>query len=134
MAGVTNIDGSAFEPINPPAGTSGLSMVGSKFGGGNGDGPMEPVVPVNDAIESRLSTKLDKLPTKGTIWAAVGTLFGLLLAVAAFAGDRFDGGVSASGLLSEQAEQQAAVDEAQDAKLSLIDQKLDILIRQTAEQ
>jgi len=102
---------------------------------------MEPVVPVkdyidarDDAIESRLVQKLDTLPTKGTIWGAAGTIVALLLAVAAFAGDRFDGGMSASSLLAEQAEQQAATDQAQDAQLQVMNQKLDILIKQTASE
>lgn len=101
---------------------------------------MEPVVPVkdyidarDDAIESRLNQKLDKLATVGTVWGAAGTVLGLLLAALAFGGDRFDGGVGAAGLLKEQSQKQAKTDEAQDAKLELMDQKLDILIQQTSK-
>jgi hypothetical protein len=101
---------------------------------------MEPVVPVkdyidarDDAIESRLSSQLEKLPSKGTVWGAVATGVGLMLAFLAFGGDRFDGGMSASPMLNEQAAQQAKVDESQDAKLELMDQKLDVLIKQTAQ-
>lgn len=102
---------------------------------------MEPVVPMKEyvdaqdnAIESRVNTKLDRLPTKGTVWGAVATGIGLLLALLAFGGDRFDGGVGASGLLRDQAERQAEIDSKQDAQLQLMDDKLDILIQQTADK
>lgn len=113
----------------------------SQFGGGGGRGPMEPTVPLKDyvdaqdnAIESRLAQQLDKLPTKSTIWTAMATALGIGVALAAFGADRFDGGVSASSLLDEGRAQQAKTDEAQDAKLELMDQKLDLLIKQTAEK
>ena len=122
-------------PSNKTTYINGVPM----HGGGGGGGNMETSVPIkdyidarDDAVESRLSTSLDKLPTKATIWGAAGTLFGLLLAVAAFAGDRFDGGMGASSLMAEQAQAQRQTDETQDAKLELMDQKLDILIQQTA--
>ena len=102
---------------------------------------MEPVVPVkdyidarDDAIESRLLQRLDKFPTKATVWGAVATGVGLVLAIAAFGGDRFDGGMSAVALVRGQQEAQAEIDQNQNAKLELMDQKLDLLIRQTAQQ
>lgn len=111
-----------------------------QFGGGGGtSGPMDPSVSIKDyvdardeAIETRLFAKLDTIPTKSTIWGAVGVIIGTMLAVLAFAGDRFDGGISAGGIVSQVKDEQAAKDKAQDAKLELIDQKLDVLIRQTA--
>lgn len=100
---------------------------------------MDPVISVkeyvdarDEAVETRINAKLEKLSTKGTVWGAVATGIGLLLAILAFGGDRFDAGVGASGMLRDQAEQQSKTDEAQDAKLELMDQKLDLLIKQTS--
>jgi hypothetical protein len=107
-------------------------------GGGSG-GSMEQMIPIkeyvdarDDAVESRLQQRLDKLSTKTTVWQAAATIIGLLLAALAFGGDRFDGGVGASVLLREQAEKQAKTDQAQDAKLEQMNGKLDILIKQTS--
>lgn len=109
------------------------------FSYSSGGGGMEPGVPMkdyidarDDAVESRLKQLLHSIPTKATVWGAVATGIGTLLAILAFGGDRFDGGVGASGLLRTQAERHAAIDSAQDSKLELIDQKLDILITQTS--
>lgn len=108
--------------------------------GGGGSGPMEPQITIkdyvdarDDAIETRLSGKLDKLPTKGTVWGAVATGIGLLAALLAYGGDRFDGGVSVSPTIAKLQTQQEIRDKEQDAKLELMNQKLDVLIRQTAK-
>ncbi|MEJ6008661.1 hypothetical protein [Novosphingobium aquae] len=121
--------------------SGGETYVNTTFGGGRGGAPMDPMVPLKDyvdardeAVETRVNGRLDKLPTKGTVWGAVATGIGLLLAALAFGGDRFDGGVGASGLLRGQAEKQAETDASQDAKLLVMDQKLDILIKQTADK
>lgn len=143
MGGVTKIDGTAFAPVVPTVGTEGVVLTNSKFGGGNGSGPVDPVVPVkdyidarDDAVESRLAARMDKLATsdnvRNNIWGAAAVILGTLLTVLAFGGDRFDGGVSASSLLNDQAKTQAQTDQDQDTKLQLMDQKLDILIKQTA--
>lgn len=58
-----------------------------------------------DAEFSKLRADLKSIPSKGTIWGAVATGVGLLLAVLAIAGDRFDGGFSAAGVFAEQTEQ-----------------------------
>ena len=87
-----------------------------QFGGGGGtSGPMDPSVSIKDyvdardeAIETRLFAKLDTIPTKSTIWGAVGVIIGTMLAVLAFAGDRFDGGISAGGIVSQVKDEQAA--------------------------
>lgn len=117
------------------------TYVETTFGGGRGGAPMDPTVSLKDyvdardeAVETRVNGRLEKLPTKGTVWGAVATGIGLLLAALAFGGDRFDGGVGASGLLRDQATNQAKTDASQDAKLLVMDQKLDILIKQTAEK
>ena len=109
--------------------------------GGGGNGPMDTSVTIkdyidsrDDAVESRLSAKLDKIPTKGTVWGAMATAVGILVAIAAFGADRFDGGVGASSLVREQQAVQKKADEAQDAKIELMNQKLDILIKQTASK
>ncbi len=106
---------------------------------------MEPTLPIkdyidarDDAVESRINARLDQLPTteavRNNIWGAAITVIGLLLGVAAFAGDRFDGGLNASSILEANQKAQAEIDKGQDAKLELMDQKLDILIKQTAEK
>ena len=87
----------------------------------------------DDAVESRLSANLEKLPTKSTIWAAAGTIVGLLLAVAAFAGDRFDGGMTVSPQLEAARKAQADIDAKQDAQAAVLNQKLDIIIKQTSK-
>lgn len=86
----------------------------------------------DDAIESRLDKKFDKLSTKGTIWAAVATILGILLAAWALAGDRFDAGMSISPAIAQIQNSQAAVDREQNAKLDMLDSKLDILLERTA--
>jgi hypothetical protein len=100
---------------------------------------MEPSVSLKDyvdardeAVESRMSAKLETLPTKNTVWGAVATGIGLLAALIAFGGDRFDGGVSVSPTIAKLQVEQAKRDADQDAQLKLMDQKLDVLIRQTA--
>jgi len=89
-----------------------------------------------DGMNSRVNQKLSDLPTAGqirnNIWGAAAAVLGIILAALAFGGDRFDGGLGASSLLHEQAEQQAQKDADQDGRLALIDQKLDILIKQTS--
>jgi len=109
--------------------------------GGGGSGPVEPSVNIkeyvdarDDAVESRLSAKLDRVPTKGTVWGAMATAVGILVAIAAFGADRFDGGIGASSLVREQQAIQKKADDAQDAKIELMNQKLDILIKQTASK
>jgi hypothetical protein len=109
--------------------------------GGGGGGPMEPTVSMKDyvdardeATESRLSSKLETLPTKSTVWGAVATGIGLLAALIAFGGDRFDGGVAVSPTISRLQTEQQKRDSDQDAQLKLMDQKLDVLIKQTAQK
>ena len=87
----------------------------------------------DDAIESRLGAKLEKVPTKGTVWGAAGTVFGLMLAVLAFASDRFNGGLSASPMVAQMQAEQRKTDQAQDAKLEMMDRKLDILIERSTK-
>lgn len=115
-----------------------------QFGGGGGtSGPMEPSVPIKDyidardeAIESRLSERLGGLATasgvRNNIWGAAAAIIGIILATLAFAGDRFDGGINASGIVSQMKDEQAMKDKAQDAKLNEMNDKLDVLIQQTS--
>lgn len=116
-----------------------------KFGGGDG-GNMEPQVSIkdyvdarDDAMESRLAAKLDGLPSRTTIWGAVSVIVGgiftalaVVLSTMAFGSDRFNGGLSVSPILSQAQEAQRKTDEAQDAKLDLIDRKIDILIQKSS--
>jgi hypothetical protein len=86
----------------------------------------------DDAVESRLNARLDKLATKGTIWAATGTALGLVLAAWAIAGGAFSSGLSVSPSIARLQNSQAAVDLEQNTKLESLDNKLDVIIRQTA--
>lgn len=93
----------------------------------------------DDAMESRLAAKLDGLPSRRTIWGAVSVILGgiftaltILLGTMAFGSDRFNGGLSVSPVLAEVQERQQKTDQAQDAKLELIDRKLDILIQKSS--
>ncbi len=119
---------------NPvPQGTPG-------FGGGGGG--MESSVPMkeyvdarDDAIESRLAGKFDRLPGKGALWGGVAATIGgiftavaIILASLSFGSDRFNDGLSVSPILAKIQEDQRKTDLAQDAKLELMDRKLDILI------
>lgn len=103
--------------------------------GGGGGGTLPPVVPIkeyvdkaDEAVESRLNAKLDKLPTmdalRANIWGAALTILGVLLAIAAFAADRFDGGMSAGGLMDRYTSAQRERDAAQDKKLDEILRRL----------
>lgn len=92
----------------------------------------------DDAVESRLSTKLDKLPSQGTlilnVWGGVVAIIATVLAVLAFGADRFDGGLGASALVQDSQEAQAKTDKEQDTKLQLMDDKLDLILQQTANK
>lgn len=77
----------------------------------------------NEAMEGRLVARLDQLANKSTIWGAVATGTAIILAVLAFAGDRFDAGLN----VSEQRLQQLERDQKQDAAVRSINEKLDKL-------
>lgn len=108
---------------------------------------MDPTVSIkeyvdarNDAIESRLSTKLDRLPSTATVWGAVAAIVGsiftaltIVLASLSFAGDRFDGGMSVSPTIENIRADQAKTDKNQDTKLELMNDKLDVIIQQTSK-
>jgi hypothetical protein len=79
------------------------------------------------AAEARVDTKfaelkgaLNQFATKNTVWGAVGTAVAIGLAVAAFGGDRFDGGMGVSGIVQPIVSAQTKRDEAQDKKLDEI--------------
>lgn len=116
-------------------------------GGGGTSGPMEPSVSLkeyvdkaDEAVESRLVAKLDQLPGKGTIWGAaaaiVGGVFSALaigLAAVSWGGDRFDAGLSVAPTMAAAQQRQQVVDQRQDAQLSEMDDKLDLIINQTSK-
>jgi hypothetical protein len=106
--------------------------------GSGGGGTMDPQIQMkdyidarDDAVESRLSQKLDRLSTKGTIWAAMATALGVVFGAMAIAGDRFDAGMSVSPTIVQMQNAQAAVDRDQNAKLDMVDAKIDILLERT---
>lgn len=114
-------------------------------GGGTSDG-MDTVDAKIAASEARTDTKFAELrgdintqfaelrmqlahmPSKNTLWAAVGTgaaaVLGVLLAIIAFGGDRFDAGMG----VADQRQAQLQRDQKQDAALSGIEGKIDQLI------
>jgi hypothetical protein len=111
--------------------------------GGGGPTGMEPnwkdyIDAKDEALETRVRSELSTLATakdvRNNTWGAVAALLGIILATLAFGSDRFDGGISASPLLQQQALIQDKRDKEQDGRLELMDQKLDVLIKQTASK
>ena len=96
-------------------------------GPGGTSGGMDPVDAKIAAAEARTDTKFAELrgdlknfATKGTVWGAAGTVLAILLAVAAFGGDRFDSGMSVSGAVTTMLEAQKTRDTEQDRKFDEI--------------
>ena len=83
-----------------------------------------------EALESRLLSKLEALSTKGTIWGAVATGTAIILAVLAFAGDRFDAGLGNADRRLEQLQR----DQKQDDAMKSVGQKLDKIISSTDQR
>lgn len=102
----------------------------ARLKGGGGGGTSDTMVPLKDyvdksdeVVETRLNARIDKIATKGTVWGAAATVLGIVLAVLAFGGDRFDAGTSLSSLSSVMSEQNKR-DDAQDRKLDEILRRL----------
>lgn len=99
-----------------------------KHGGGDGTSSgMDSVDAKIAAAEARTDTKFTELrgdlkafATKNTVWGAAGSLFLGVLAVLAFAGDRFDAGIGQADTRQAQLER----DQRQDAKLDEILKRL----------
>lgn len=94
---------------------------------GGGGGTSEPMVPLKDyvdkadeAVESRMYARLEKVATKGSVWGAAATVLGIVLAALAFASDRFDSGLSVQSALEPALAQQRQRDAQQDRKLDEI--------------
>jgi hypothetical protein len=97
-----------------------------------------------DAVLSRLDTLKETLPSKtafddnrkSLVNTIIGTgiaIFVGMLAVLAFGGDRFDGGLSVSPELAAMNASQSTVDKRQDDQMKVMDDKLNIIIKQTAK-
>ena len=103
-----------------------------KSGGGDGISPSMDVVDAKIAAsEARTDTKfaelrgdLARFATKGTVWGAMGTALGIVLAVAALAGNRFDAGMSVRASAEDLMREQRARDAGQDRKLDEILRRL----------
>ena len=103
-----------------------------KSGGGGGTLPPVDVIDAKiSASEARTDTKfaelrgdLAKFATKGTVWGAVATALGIVLAVAALAGNRFDAGMTTRGAVDGVVVEQHRRDDAQDSKLDQILERL----------
>ncbi len=91
-----------------------------------------------EAAEARVDTEfaklrgeLDKLPGTWTLVTTVigsaVTLFLAIIAVLAFGGDRFDGGLGLAAMQREQIERDAR----QDALIVEVNEKLDVLLERT---
>lgn len=88
---------------------------------------------------SKVISKLDDLKDPPSIWqiaglllTSLGVVLGLVFAVLAFASDRFDGGIAASGLLDQFEARQSERDADHDAKLDLILEEVRSLATQPA--
>ncbi|MEH3047986.1 hypothetical protein [Sphingomonas adhaesiva] len=93
--------------------------------------PMDTVDAKIAASEARTDTKfaelrgdLSRFATKGTVWGAMGTALGIVLAVAAFGGDRFDAGMTVKDAVQASVADQRARDASQDRKLDEILKRL----------
>ena len=102
-----------------------------KGGPGSTSGGMDTVDSKIAAAEARTDTKfaelrgdLQRFATKGSVWGAAGSIVAILLAVLAFAGDRFDAGVSASSVVDGITAAQRARDAEQDKKFDEILRRL----------
>lgn len=112
--------------------TGSVVTPGLKEGGGGGTLPPVEIVDAKiAAAEARTDTKfaelrgeLKLLPTKATVWGAVATGVALILAALAFAGDRFDTGMSIGAQTQTIVSEQHKRDDAQDKKLDEILRRL----------
>ncbi len=100
-------------------------------GPGGTSGGMDATDSKIAAAEARVDTKfaqlrgdLEKFSTKSTVWGAAGTVVAILLAVAAFGGDRFDSGMSISSAMSTFYDAQKKRDAEQDRKFEEILKRL----------
>lgn len=105
------------------------------------DAKMETVKAQNDARFSEVLSGISRVDERVshiaspmtwqqlalTIGSVGLVLIGIVFGALSYASDRFDGGISASGLLDEFAQSQAERDVGQDAKLDKILGKLDAL-------
>jgi hypothetical protein len=96
-------------------------------GGGDGRPPSDVVDAKIAASEARTDTKfaelrgdISRFATKGTAWGAMATAIGVVLTVAALAGDRFDAGMTVKDAVEATTSGQKARDAAQDQKLDEI--------------
>jgi hypothetical protein len=88
-----------------------------------------------EATEARTDLKLGQFATKSTVWGAAGSIIGamavlltILLAVLALSANRFDAGMTVRSSVDAATAGQKGRDDAQDAKLAAINDKLDVLI------
>lgn len=85
-----------------------------------------------DALGGKIDAiKSDAITWKGVWGAAAATTVavgGLLLGILAIGGDRFDGGMAASGVISSMTQEQQARDRAQDEKLDAVISRIDALL------
>lgn len=96
------------------------------------DAKSDAVRAQNDARFAEVLTELrlirETSVTRKEMWSATGTgvavVLGTLLAALAFAGDRFDAGITLSPALQEARNEQATVDGKQDEKLDLVIEQL----------
>lgn len=77
------------------------------------------------SVETKILARIDTLASKSTIWGAVATGTAIILAVLAFAGDRFDAGISSG----DQRFQQQVRDDKQDQRMRSVDDKLEAILR-----
>ncbi|MGB0507118.1 MAG: hypothetical protein ACPGGK_13060 [Pikeienuella sp.] len=89
------------------------------------------VASAESKAESELATALAKLDGLPKFWPLVGTIIlalvsaiGLIFGILSFAGERFDGGLSASSIVDEVEDRQRVMDARQDEILLQILKRL----------
>ena len=96
-------------------------------GGGGGNPPADLVDAKIAVSEARTDTKfaelrgdLSRFATKATVWGAMATALGVVLAIAALASDRFDAGMTVKDAVEAATASQRERDATQDKKLDQI--------------
>lgn len=117
-----------------PVSNVGAGEHGGGRGGGSGGGDDSPELTLRDYVDAqdektraqnetqfvRIESKLDNLKVP-SIWQIAGLIvaaIGFVFAILAYAGDRFDGGLSASSMIHQMKGDQIERDQAQDQRLN----------------
>ncbi|WP_157966332.1 hypothetical protein [Oceanibium sediminis] len=133
----TDSSGSGSAEIHDFDATRRVQAKSQYYGGGSGgggptvdthtkdyvDANMRAVKAENSANFARLEAKIDGI-TPGASWQQIAGIaavtLGIVFSILAYASDRFDGGISANGLLDSYRQEQQQRDQSQDVRLDRI--------------